>query len=143
MAQVDQQAGVRSTSSTISVISVNLTHNGRVGTISLVDTLDMFDVQAVTSTPAVRDELLVSTNRNTGGAHECEFVGQLVSAAVIDSEASLVSVLMHCGTMTRMFVAQVDTEGQDVTITSAVLSMEGSLEVCSLSLVSSRTHRLH
>jgi hypothetical protein len=123
----------------MSVICLHLTHSGRAGTISLVSTLDMHDVAAATSTPAVRDELLVSMHRNTGNSSEGDCVGQLISAAVIDADASLVALLMHCGTMTRMFVAHVDTEGQEVTVTSAILSMESSLEVCFLSLLSDKT----
>lgn len=134
MTQVDQLAGVRSTSSTLSVICLNLTHGGRAGTISLVSTLDMLDVAAVTSSPAARDELLVSIHRTTGSSQEGGFVGQLISAAVVDSETSSVAVLMHCGTMTRTFVAQVDSDSEDVKVMSTVLSMESSLEVCHLEL---------
>jgi hypothetical protein len=130
LAQVDQLAGVRSTSSTISVICFSLTHSGRTGTISLVSTLDMLDVAAVASAPALRDEMTVSMNRSSSGPNEGDFVGQLISAAVLDPQASLLSVLMHCGTMTRMFVAEVDTEMHEVTVESTVLSMESSLEVC-------------
>jgi hypothetical protein len=130
MAQVDQLAGVRSTSSTISVICLHLTHSARAGTISLLSTLDMLDIAAVTRSPAARDELIACMPHNTGRPPEEEFVGQLISASVIDVEASLVSVLLHCGTMTRMLVAHVDTDGQEVTVASAVLSTESSLEVC-------------
>ena len=129
MAQVDQLAGVRSTSSTLSVVCLSVTHSGRAGTVSLVGNLDMVDITAVASTQMGREDLLVSSNQSTGSSHDGDFVGQLISAAVVDSEECLVAVLLHCGTMTRSFVAQVDTDGQDVTVMSTVLTMENSLEV--------------
>lgn len=129
IAQVDQLSGVRSTSSTLSVICLHLTHNGRVGEVSAVCTLDPLDVAAVTSSPGAREERLLPSHV-PGSLQDTEYVGQLISAAVIDAEASLVSVLMHCGTMTRMFVVHVDTHAQEASVMSSVLGLENSLEVC-------------
>ena len=139
MAQVDHLAGVRSTSSTLSVACLAVTHGGRAATVSHVDNLDMLDVAAATSAQAARDDRLVAVGTQSAQEGD-EFARQLIAAAVVDVEQSLVAVLLHCGTMTRTFVAQVVTAagGQGlVAVASTVLSLEASLEVRRASRINS------
>lgn len=128
--QTDQLSGMRSANREFSVARVSTTQNGRAATMALVDKISMSAVAAATNASALRDAHWALPASPALQATP-ETIGQIQSAAVVDSEAALVAVLTHVGVSAHAFVLHVSDEGAPCRAVGAVLTQEDSLQVSS------------